>query len=222
MRDIPEIVGLAPLMRMAFEGRDLAPVWDDRLARAQADPQDAAALFDLATMLLMNGRPEEGLRLQAQAVALSRVFRLAHPGPVTLRLLALVARGDFMANTPLDLLLEGSGVALTLAYLDETGAPPRGLPPHDLAFLAVGESAANRPILHGVAAHLRRWPTPVMNAAPDMIAGLTRDGVCALFADSPVVLAPRSRRAGRAALQAATSPGRSSCARSTRMRATAW
>jgi len=117
-----------------------------------------------------------------------------------LRVLAIMAPGDTMANTPLDFLLEGSGATLTNVYAGPTGGLPGEVPDHDIAFLAVGESEANRPILEGLADQVADWPGPLLNADPLRIADLTRDGVCALLAGARDILAPTAYRLDRETL----------------------
>jgi hypothetical protein len=198
-----DCIGLAALARLAFEGADLAQVWDALIARVTADETDAAALMDLATMLLLNSQTENGLGVQAQALALRRIYhrRAKAPAP-DLTLLAIMAAGDMMANTPLDFLLEGSDIALTSLYVDASGRLPDPLPDHDVAFLAIGESAANAPVLAALAPRLALWPRPLLNADAGRIAQLTRDGVCDLLEGAPGLLAPRATPITRDQLRA--------------------
>lgn len=194
-------LGLARLMRMAYEGVDLTPTWAALIARADQDPSDAAALMDLSTILLLTGQREQGLELQAQAVRISPVYRRPHGRGDGLRLLAIVTAGDLMANTPLDFLLEGSDVDLTVLYVDAEGRLPSPIPEHDLAFLGIGESLANAPVLEALRSDLCTWPRPVMNGAPERIAALSRDGVSALFEGDPLIVAPKTVRADRRMLE---------------------
>ncbi|MDR3509502.1 MAG: hypothetical protein P4L64_16555 [Caulobacteraceae bacterium] len=201
MSQHPACIGLAALARLAFEGKDPQPVWNGLVERVSNDPADANALMDLATMLLLNSQIDNGLGIQAQALELQRVFRRpARGGHPSLRLLALMAAGDMMANTPLDFLLEGCEAELINVYVDASGALPDPLPEHDLAFLAIGESEANLPVLRALEGAVAAWPRPMLNADPARIADLTRDGVCALLEGAPRILAPAAVRLDRAAL----------------------
>ncbi len=47
--------------------------------------------------------------------------------------------GDFMTNTPIEFLLEDSDTTLLLAYVDAETKSLDDLPPHDIAFVAVGD-----------------------------------------------------------------------------------
>jgi hypothetical protein len=191
---------LARLARLAFAGGDLGVPWQQALARVGADAGDAAAVMDLSTIALLGGRREEGLGLQAHALERARHYRLpaASPGPRTLRLLAFVAPGDFMANTPLEFLLEDADVTLDKLYLTP-GAPPQEVPEHDLAIVAVGESDVNRPLLDALAPLVRGWPRPVLNR-PEQIAGLAREHAWRALQPIEGVEMPVTVRAARDAL----------------------
>jgi hypothetical protein len=194
------VVGLAALSKMVFAGDDLQPLWAELVARAGAVPPNPSALMDAATLLLLTGDRENGLGLQRQALDLQRVYRRRAQRPGGVRLLAVMAAGDAMANTPLDFLLDGSDVEL-LSLFVEPGVPIGPLPDHDAAFLAVGESAENLPVLRSLTQAMAQWPRPVLNGPPEHIARLTRDGVCALAADLPQVLAPATARLNRGQLE---------------------
>src|SRR5215467_12924018 len=112
-------IGLASLAGWAFDGSDLAPIGNRLIERVLANAQDAAALMDLSTILQLVGDRDAGLAWQAQALAVQRLFRRppALAAPDGVRLLAFLAPGDFMANTPLEFLLEGSDVTLNMHYV---------------------------------------------------------------------------------------------------------
>ena len=201
-RDDAPTLGMAALTAMVYAGADLAPVWNELVAKVGPDAAGAAALMDLSTLLQMTGQMGQGLELQRQALQLRRVYSRPHGAGDGLRVLALVVAGDPMANTPLDFLLDGSDIDLQMAYVDPEVGVPHELPMHDVAFLAIGESEANRAALAKVAPLLPIWPRRMVNGFPDRIAGMTRDGVHALFADTPEVVSPPVLRIGRAELVA--------------------
>ena len=75
------LLGLATLMTQAFRGTDLRPLAQALIDRAAADEDDAEALMDLSTALFLQGLREVGLATQAQALQVSRLYRLAAPCP---------------------------------------------------------------------------------------------------------------------------------------------
>jgi hypothetical protein len=112
-------IGLAVLCKMAFDGLDLPPVWNRQVLRVKALPDAAAALLDLSTIAQPQGRPEDRQELQAAALKLQWVYRrpAAIDAQRPLRLLAFMAPGDLMANTPLEFMLEGSSIVLDMMYV---------------------------------------------------------------------------------------------------------
>ena len=195
------LIGLAPLMRQAFSGIDLRPFGTRLVERAKAYPSDANTLMDLSTVLQLTGNRELALATQAQALKLQQHYRLATATkPATIRLLAIVAGGDLMANTPVEFLVEGSDVALDLLYVDTDLPLPATLPEHDVIFIAIGESDHNRPLLKQLEERAREWACPVLNA-PQRIAQLTRNGACAVLHDAPGIAMPLSVRLARTLLE---------------------
>lgn len=196
----PAPIGLPTLAKLAFDGCDLAPIWNELVMRAQSDPSDAAALLDLSTIAHLQGRPDDRLALQAMALKHTHLFHqpptLAAARP--LRLLALMAPGDFMANIPIEFMLEGSAIALDMLYLSEDKPLP-ALPAHDVALVAIAESSKNQALLRHVARLVQGWPKPLLNA-PDHIARLTREGTWELLKSSPGVTMPMNAAIGRAEL----------------------
>ena len=194
-------IGLAALMRMAFAGVDIAALGKNLLERAIANPRDGNLLMDVSTILQLTGNRDIALATQAQALETQRVYHLpAASGREVIRLLALLGPGDLMANTPLEFLLEGSDVALDMLYVMPDQPLPSVLPEHDLAFIAVGESDQNRPLLQQIENMITDWPRPVLNR-PEKIAGMSRDGACALLKSAPGVVIPTSERIDRQTLE---------------------
>ncbi len=101
-----------------------------------------------------------------------------------------------MANTPIDFLMEGSNAVLTLYYVDGQTPDLRDVPEHDVAFIAVGESEANAPVLANLERLLEGWRGPIMNGAPRHIAALTRDTVAEMFADEASIVDSRHGESG--------------------------
>jgi hypothetical protein len=197
----PAPIGLARLAKMAFDGTDLAPLWDQLSARALAVPPDPAALMDLSTVAQLTGRRDDRLTLQMRALSLQRVYRQPAGGADGIRILALMAPGDFLANTPVEFMLHGSDVTLDMLYVVPGWPLPQPLPVHDVALVAATELAQNRTVLDQIASLVPTWPRSVLNA-PARIARLTRDGAWALLRSVPGVAFPVNARISRARLAA--------------------
>ncbi|HEY8311049.1 MAG TPA: hypothetical protein VIG47_10865, partial [Gemmatimonadaceae bacterium] len=75
---VPDIIGLAALAELVYHGGDPGPVRRDLAAKIDTDPRDAAAWLDLSMLAQLGGERERGLELQANALALTRVFRRVH------------------------------------------------------------------------------------------------------------------------------------------------
>jgi hypothetical protein len=198
------LIGLATIARMAFNNESLATLASGLVERLARTPADASALLDLSTIQLFSGQRDNGLDLQSKALKQRRLYSRAPPEatPNPLRVLALAAPGDFMANTPVEFLVESSGAILETLYVlpDEPIGP---VPDHDVAFVAVAESEANRPILARIAQSARGWPRPLLNA-PGRIAALTRDGAWATLCGAPGLHMPLNLRIDRMRLAAYT------------------
>ena len=198
------LIGLAPLMRVAFLQQDLAPLGEALLARAQAHPDDAHAYLDFSTVLQLKGQRELALAVQAQAIELQQWYSLPAQAPQSgpgMRVLVVMGPGDLMSNTPIEFLVEQSDVALDLLYLTADGPFPEEVPEHDVLLVAVAESDANQPLLARLVPFLLDWPRPVVNR-PEQIVHTSRDGLCNRLQDVPGVAMPRTARLSRAQLQA--------------------
>ena len=196
--------GLADYARTIFTRGDIQPAWDALMARAAADPGDAGALLDLSTILQLVGQREQGLALQADAIARQRWYRRTLGDGRGPRLLALVPAGDLMASTPIEFLLAGWNGTLDLLFLADGAPIPVEVMDHDVAILAVGESDANAPVLAAMAPLLAAWPHPLLNAAP--VAALGRDRAPVLLAGHAGLVAPPTLRLARAELRAQSFP----------------
>lgn len=193
-------LGMARLMRLIQVEAELAVVWDGLLARVSADPADAGALLDISTLLVMSGQTEKGFELQAEAISRQPCYRSVHGTGEGLKILAFMAPGDLMANTPLDFLLEGSDAELILYYLTGPLPPPELLPPHDLAFLAIGYADEHLAQLAALEGAFAGWPAPVLNADATLIAEFSREGVARRLEGVPGVYCPVPLRLDRVGL----------------------
>jgi hypothetical protein len=202
------LIGMAALAKMAFDCIDLGPLQHRLTERLLQREDDTAALMDLSAIKLLSGARADGLQLQAQALRRNRLYR-RRPASATedaIRLLAFMAPGDFMTNAPLEFLLEGSNVTLDLLYVVPGTAPPAIIPEHDIAIVAVGESDENRAVLREVAALIRGWNRPVLNA-PGRIVELSRDAACALLNAANGTAIPTTVRIHRDTLDSVATGG---------------
>lgn len=194
-------LGFATLFRMGLAGEDLMPLRGELIARAQQDPGDANALWDLSMLLQLTGNHDLALQVQSQALHENRHYHLpAAVQPATVRLLAIMGPGDLMANTPIECLLDGTDVSLDMIYVTADNPLPDVVPEHDVLMVCVGENDDNRPVLDRLSSDLRFWPKPVVNI-PEAILGVSRDGVCARLQGASGVAMPVTARVHRAILE---------------------
>ena len=196
------ILGMRKIVSLVYAGHDVTPLWNELMQRVTADPTAAAALLDMAIILQTLGRGDEARQILKSAVQMRRDYCVVHGNGTGPRLLAFVTEGDFMANTPLDFLLAGSDCMLWLRYVDLETSALADLPEHDVAFMAIGESAENAPLLAHMQTLLAKFDGPVMNRNPELIARLTRDGVSGMLANEPSILSPFTYRVSHADLTA--------------------
>lgn len=194
-------IGLPALAKLAFNGGDLAPIWNELITGLSSGADEAASLMDLSTIAHLQGRRDDRIALQLDALKVNRLYR-RQPDCLTrrpIRLLAFMAPGDFFSNLPIEFLLEGTAVRLDMLYI-LPGSPLPDVPDHDVALVAVAESEQNKEILRDMDELVRAWPRPVLNA-PDRIARLTRDGTWELLKATPGVVIPINVRASRDVLR---------------------
>ncbi len=193
------LMGLARLMTLAFHGVELNPLAQKMIARATANEQDGNALMDLSVILQLQGIRDVGLATLDQALQTQRIYRLPSRRATTLRLLAIMAPGDLMANAPLPFLFEDADIELTMLYLRPGEPLPDELPPHDIITVAASENQTNHPLLRDLEQALKVWGSPVFNR-PDRIMLTARDKACQLLHDLPGVYMPATAQVTRADL----------------------
>ena len=195
-------LGLAPLLRMNIAGQDLLPYGQEMLALAGERLGDANLWMNLSQVMLCLGQREAGLAIQAQALALKRIYHLpALEQPAKLSVLMLMVPGDLSANTPLDCLLETCDVNLDFYYVSVGDPLALPIPEHDVLLVAMSECDENHEVLSALEPLLAAWPKPVINA-PQHIPSTGREAASALLADAPGVLIPPTLRAPRVLLTA--------------------
>jgi glutathione synthase/RimK-type ligase-like ATP-grasp enzyme len=166
-------LGVAAITRMAFEGRDLFPLWTEMMDKVTDDAPGSGLGMDLSVIAQLRGDKETGLAIQRDSLLLHQTFRVADiPQKPALRVLALAAASDLGANTPVDFLLAGSDVSLATLYLGPEVPLPAAIPDHDVAIVLA--PASEEKTLAAIENLTRCWNTPLLNP-PARIRGLERD-----------------------------------------------
>ena len=195
--------GLAGFATRLYRGEDVSGPHRALLERIEQNPDDSSALMDLSVLLQLCGRKENALACQARALEVQRCYHLPAGSslPAQIRLLMFAVAGDFMANTPVEFLIDGMPVSLHTLFLDADGALPAEIPPHDIALVGIAESAETLPLLLRLAPRLEAWPKPVLNR-PVRILDLARERLYEVLGETPGLHVPPTVRTNRATLAA--------------------
>jgi hypothetical protein len=84
------------------------------------------------------------------------------------------------SNTPIEFLLEESGVELMMLYVVPEAGLPAPLPDHDVAIVIASDSEDCRDALRVIDQAAPRWPRPLLNP-PKLVCNLDRDKLCHLL-----------------------------------------
>src|SRR5471032_1625079 len=189
-------ISLVTVMSEMAAGREV----ESFLKQEQHGLDLAGLLMGMAVMSLLTGDGVTYASLQASALRRQQYYRLLRgPSAPALRLLALMGPGDLSENTPLEFLLEGSDVELSLLYLAPDLPLPASLPEHDAYMVAIAPAEGSRWLLEAAAGLLRGTGKPVFNR-PERIAPLLRDRVSATLQGIAGLAVPRVLRVARALL----------------------
>ena len=168
-------IGFARLTRMAFNGIDLSPLWERLMAQVADGTADAGCALDLSLIAQLLGERETGLLIQAEALAFHQLYRSpCSARPPRLRVLALAAAIDIGGNTPIEFLLEDSGIELQTLYVIDGMELPQRLPDHEVAIVVASDSEECRDALRTIDRAAARWPRPLLNP-PHLVGNLDRD-----------------------------------------------
>ena len=190
-------MGLAKIMRLAFNGNNLREVTDQLLKRLETNALDTGAMMDLSIVLQLNARPTQALELQSEAIHQQQYFELAsNPKSPALKLLVIMGPGEVMANTPIEFLIERTDIALSYLYLGAGLPVPTQIPDHDVAFVAVCESDRSQFLLTQLDQIMKHWPQPFINS-PVRIARLRRDLVSESLLNAEGIVASDASRLNR-------------------------
>ncbi|NRB39257.1 MAG: RimK family alpha-L-glutamate ligase, partial [Pseudomonadales bacterium] len=168
------LMGLSRLMTWVYQNRNTDGLASDLLQRCQNE-NDTNALMDLNILLQLKGDLPTALALQKEALSLKQNYAIAADNKKSaIRLLAFMAAGDILTNTPFEFLALGAGIDLQLLYIDQDGGLPDIIPEHDIAIVAVCELDRNQAVLEAIDKLIINWSKPVLNA-PQRILKMTRD-----------------------------------------------
>jgi hypothetical protein len=168
-------IGLARLARMSFTGEDLRPIWRTLIAKLIDGTAQAGEGLDLALVAQLLGDKPAGLAIQDQILSSHQLFR--SPCAVTkprLRVLALAAASDIGSNTPIEFLLEDSGIELMTLYVTPETDLSAPLPDHDIAIVIASDSEDCRDALRRIDSAAAHWPRAILNP-PHRVGNLDRD-----------------------------------------------
>ena len=154
-------IGFARLTTMAFRGTDLRPLRDELISKVAGGIAGAGEGLDLSLIAQLLGDKQTGLAIQAEVLAFHQLFRspCAAEKP-KLRVLALAAAIDMGGNTPIEFLLEQSGIELLTLYVIAGTELPVPLPDHDVAIVIASDSEECRDALRIIDQAAARWPRP--------------------------------------------------------------
>src|SRR6202048_145744 len=168
-------IGLAKLTTMAFGGTDLRPLRDELLSKLAGGTAGAGEGLDLSLIAQLLGDKQAGIAIQAEVLAVHQLFRSpCSSEKPKLRVLALAAAIDIGGNTPIEFLLEESGIELLTLYVIPGVGLPATLPEHDVAIVIASDSEECRAALGIIDQAAARWPRPMLNP-PRLVCNLDRD-----------------------------------------------
>ena len=194
-------IGFARLTTMAFGGTDLRPLRDQLMLKVAAGTAGAGEGLDLALIAQLLGDKPTGMAIQAEVLAFHQLFRSpCSAEKPKLRVLALAAAMDMGGNTPIEFLLENSGIELLTLYVVAGVELPVPLPDHDVAIVIASDSDECRDALRKIDRATSRWPRPLLNP-PSLVANLDRDKLHRLLSGIEGLDIPVTASATRAQLQ---------------------
>jgi hypothetical protein len=168
-------IGFAELTTMAFSGVDLRPLQQELMSMIANGTAGAGEGLDLSLISQLLGDKPGGMAIQAEVLAFHQLYR--SPCSVEkpkLRVLALAAAMDMGGNTPIEFLLQDSGIELQTLYVVAGVELPSPLPEHDVAIVIASDSEDCREALRKIDRVAAGWPRPLLNP-PKLVGNLDRD-----------------------------------------------
>jgi hypothetical protein len=168
-------IGMARLAKIAFDGGNLRPMWAELIAKLLDGTADAGEGLDLSLIAQLLGDKQTGLAIQYEMLTSHQLFRSPCVAKQPrLRVLALAGATDMGSNTPIEFLLEESGIELLMLYVIPEVGLPAALPDHDVAIVIASDSEECRDALEIIEQAAARWPRPMLNP-PRLVCNLDRD-----------------------------------------------
>jgi len=187
-----ERIGLAKITRAYEAGYDLRPLWRRLISRLVDGTIEPGEGIDLSLIAQLLGDKEAGLAIQHAILSSHQLFRSpCEMKPPRLRVLALAAATDMGSNTPIEFLLDKSGIELTTLYVMSDIDWPNWLPDHDIAVVIASDSDDCRAALDKIEKAMVHWPRPLLNP-PQRIAHLDRDKLHVLLTGIEGLQIPRT------------------------------
>lgn len=188
------IVAMPALVRMNAAG--IAGL----IEKMFSQPADATLFMNQFQIFSAMGNRDFALAMQAKALELATLYRIAGSKTPSIKLLALMAAGDSSDNAPLEYLVEESDIQLDLLYIQPGHPLPACIPEHDVAIVAAGASAKNGPALEMMDKLCKSWPRPVLNSVHS-IMHCSRDVLYRLLNAIPNLVIPPTQRCTRSELE---------------------
>jgi glutathione synthase/RimK-type ligase-like ATP-grasp enzyme len=174
-------IGFAKITTMAFGGTDLRPLRDELLLKVADGTAGAGDGLDLSLITQLLGDKQTGIAIQAEVLAFHQLFRSpCSAKKPKLRVLALAAAIDIGGNTPVEFLLEESGIELQTLYVIPGAGLPSPLPDHDVAIVIASDSDECRDALVIIDRAVAHWPRPMLNP-PRLVRNQDRDKLYGLL-----------------------------------------
>ncbi len=183
----PTVFPMAALLRLT------PPALQALIAQVHQDADLGPTYMQMAHVFMLSNQHEAAAQMQARALQHQRLYRIASERTPSLRLLVIMGPGNMQNNTPIEFVLDGSDIQTDILFLLPGEAFPQTLPQHDIAFIAVGESDKNAPLLALLETQMERWPRPVINR-PQAIPHCARDSCYQLLKSIPGVYMARTQR----------------------------
>jgi hypothetical protein len=188
--ECPNRIGMATLVKLAFDGGDLRPLWRHLVGNTIDGTVDPGEALDLSLIAQLLGDKQMGLAIQREVLRTQRLFRSPRLArKPLLSILALAAATDMGSNTPIELLLEQSEIELMTLYVVTEFELPEPLPDHDVAIVIASDSDDCRTALDKIDLALTRWPRPLLNI-PRHVCNLDRDKLYRLLANVEGLVVP--------------------------------